>query len=96
MQKRFSCFLKILAPQIIRYAIPGLGNVWQITLKDTALISITGLVEIMRQASVAARSTHSPFTFYLAAAILYLILTTFSSNIFDRIELKTKKNEVNL
>tara|TARA_Y100000590_G_scaffold453635_1_gene599049 strand:+ start:867 stop:1577 length:711 start_codon:yes stop_codon:yes gene_type:complete len=92
----FSCFLKILAPQIIRYAIPGLGNVWQITLKDTALISITGLVEIMRQASVAARSTHSPFTFYLAAAILYLILTTFSSNIFDRIELKTKKNEVAL
>ena len=66
----FSCFIKILAPQIIRYSIPGLGNVWQITLKDTALISVTGLIEIMRQASVAARSTHSPYTFYLAAAIL--------------------------
>jgi len=90
---QFSCFLKILAPQIIRYAIPGLGNVWQITLKDTALISVTGLVEIMRQASVAARSEHSPFTFYLAAAILYLILTTFSSKVFDRIELQTKKSE---
>ena len=90
----FSCFIKILVPQIIRYAIPGLGNVWQITLKDTALISVTGLVEIMRQSSVAARSTHSPFTFYLAAAVLYLILTTFSSKIFDRIELKTKKSEL--
>jgi len=90
----FSCFIKILVPQIIRYAIPGLGNVWQITLKDTALISVTGLVEIMRQSSVAARSTHSPFTFYLAAAVLYLILTTFSSKIFDRIELKTKKSEM--
>lgn len=90
----FYCFLKVLAPQIIRYAIPGLGNVWQITLKDTALISVTGLVEIMRQASVAARSEHSPFTFYLAAAILYLCLTTFSSIVFDKIELRTKKNEV--
>ena len=91
-----SCFLKILAPQIIRYAIPGLGNVWQITLKDTALISITGLVEIMRQSSVAARSTHSPFTFYLAAAVLYLCLTTFSTIIFDKIEVKSKKNEVTI
>tara|TARA_Y100000590_G_C15735981_1_gene1018579 strand:- start:2738 stop:3448 length:711 start_codon:yes stop_codon:yes gene_type:complete len=89
----FACFIKILAPQIIRNAIPGLGNVWQITLKDTALISVTGLVEIMRQASVAARSTHSPFTFYLAAAVLYLILTTFSSKFFDKVELITKKNE---
>ena len=88
----FGRFLKILAPQIIRYAIPGIGNVWQITLKDTALISITGLVEIMRQSSIAARSTHSPFTFYLAAAILYLVLTTFSSKIFDRIEFKSKKS----
>jgi len=90
----FYCFLKVLVPQIVRYAIPGLGNVWQITLKDTALISVTGLVEIMRQSSVAARSTHSPFTFYLAAAVLYLFLTTFSSIVFDRIEVKSKKNEM--
>lgn len=92
---KFSCFIKVLAPQIIRYALPGIGNVWQITLKDTALISVTGLVEIMRQSSMAARSTHSPFTFYLAAAVLYLILTTFSSKFFNKIEIISKKNEVN-
>ena len=38
-------FRRILLPQAARYALPGLGNVWQLTLKDTALISVTGLVE---------------------------------------------------
>ena len=39
----------IVIPQMLRLAIPNLSNVWQITLKDTSLISVTGLVEIMRQ-----------------------------------------------
>ena len=45
-------FFKVLAPQILRHAIPGIGNVWQVTLKDTSLISVTGLVEIMRQTRI--------------------------------------------
>jgi len=88
---KIKIFIKVLAPQILRHALPGLGNVWQITLKDTALISVTGLVEIMRQTKVAANTTHSPFTFYLAAAILYLILTTFSSKIFNKLEDSSNK-----
>ena len=79
-------FRRILFPQVARYALPGLGNVWQITLKDTALISVTGLVELMRQAHVAAGSTRQPFTFYLVAAALYLLLTTFSNYGFQRAE----------
>ncbi len=79
-------FTRIITPQVLRYALPGLGNVWQLTLKDTALIMVTGLVEIMRQAHVASGSTYSPFTFYVAAACLYLILTTFSNIIFNRLE----------
>jgi octopine/nopaline transport system permease protein len=79
-------FRRILFPQVARYALPGLGNVWQFTLKDTALISVTGLVEIMRQAHVAAGSTRQPFTFYLVAAALYLVLTTFSNYGFQRAE----------
>ncbi|PPR43110.1 MAG: Octopine transport system permease protein OccQ, partial [Alphaproteobacteria bacterium MarineAlpha5_Bin11] len=74
-----------------RHALPGLGNVWQITLKDTALISVTGLVEIMRQTKVAANTTHSPFTFYLTAAVLYLVLTTFSSKVFNKMESYSNK-----
>jgi octopine/nopaline transport system permease protein len=79
-------FRRIAFPQVARYALPGLGNVWQITLKDTALISVTGLVEIMRQAHIAAGSTRQPFTFYLVAAALYLVLTTFSNYGFQRAE----------
>lgn len=83
---RWLRFRRILVPQVARFALPGLGNVWQLTLKDTSLISVTGLVEIMRQAYIAAGSTRQPFTFYATAAILYLILTTFSNAAFQRAE----------
>lgn len=76
-------FWRILVPQVARFALPGLGNVWQFTLKDTSLISVIGLVEIMRQAAIAAGSTREPFTFYLVAALLYLGLTAFSNRGFD-------------
>lgn len=79
-------FRRILFPQVARYALPGLGNVWQLTLKDTSLISIVGLVEIMRQASVASGSTREPFTFYLVAALLYMLLTSVSNRGFEAAE----------
>ena len=79
-------FRRIMLPQVARFALPGLGNVWQLTLKDTSLISVTGLVELMRQAHIAAGSSRQPFTFYLVAACLYLVLTTFSNYGFRRAE----------
>ena len=87
-------FFKVIFPQMLRLAIPNISNVWQITLKDTALISVTGLVEIMRQSRIAANVTHSPLTFYLSAAVLYLILTTFSSKAFNKLEDYSNKNQV--
>jgi len=90
---RLQTFLKVLAPQILKHALPGLGNVWQITLKDTALVSVTGLVEIMRQTRIASNVTHSPLTFLLSAALLYLILTTFSSKVFNKLENYSNKNK---
>ena len=83
---RVLMFRRIMLPQVARFALPGLGNVWQLTLKDTALISVTGLVEIMRQAHVAAGSTREPFTFYVVAALLYMLLSTFSNYGFQRAE----------
>jgi octopine/nopaline transport system permease protein len=79
-------FWRVLVPQVARFALPGLGNVWQFTLKDTSLISVIGLVEIMRQAAIAAGSTKEPFTFYLVAAALYLGLTSLSNRGFDAAE----------
>jgi octopine/nopaline transport system permease protein len=73
---------RILAPQALRYALPGLGNVWQMTLKDTTLVSVVSLAELMREAYVASGSTRQPFLFYLAAALIYLAMTTLSETGF--------------
>lgn len=86
---RWLILRRILAPLTLRYALPGLGNVWQLTLKDTSLISVTALAEIMRMAAVAAGSTRQPFVFYFAAAVLYLLLTTVSTALFNAAERRT-------
>ena len=91
---RFHIFLKVLVPQVLRHAIPGLGNVWQVTLKDTSLISVTGLVEIMRQTRISSNVEHSPLTFLITAACLYLFLTTFSGKFFNYLERQTNKGFV--
>ncbi|MDA7552065.1 ABC transporter permease [Candidatus Pelagibacter sp.] len=86
--KRFAYFFRVIIPQMLRLAIPNLSNVWQITLKDTSLISVTGLVEIMRQSYIAAGSTRDPLFFYSFAAVLYLMLTYLSMKIINRLEVK--------
>tara|TARA_B100000953_G_C17752797_1_gene336242 strand:- start:122 stop:568 length:447 start_codon:yes stop_codon:yes gene_type:complete len=86
--KRFVYFFRVIMPQMLRLAIPNLSNVWQITLKDTSLISVTGLVEIMRQSYIAAGSTRDPLFFYSFAAVLYLSLTFLSMKLINRLEIK--------
>tara|TARA_B100000767_G_scaffold13802_1_gene13297 strand:+ start:372 stop:1064 length:693 start_codon:yes stop_codon:yes gene_type:complete len=86
--KKYIYFLKVIMPQMLRLAIPNLSNVWQITLKDTSLISVTGLVEIMRQSYIAAGSTRDPLFFYSFAALLYLMLTFFSMKFIKKLEVK--------
>ena len=85
---KFIQFYKIILPQMLRLAIPNLSNVWQITLKDTSLISVTGLVEIMRQSYIAAGSTRDPLFFYSFAAVLYLLLTFLSMKLINKLEVK--------
>jgi len=84
-------FRRVVAPQVLRYALPGLGNCWQLILKESALVSVTGLVELLRQAQVASGSTRQPFTFYLAAAALYLLMTSASTLLFESAEARTAR-----
>jgi len=86
--KKYIYFFKVIIPQMLRLALPNLSNVWQLTLKDTALISVTGLVEIMRQSYIAAGSTRDPLFFYSFAALLYLILTFLSMKVLNKLEQK--------
>ena len=85
---KFGKFFKIILPQTLRLAIPNLSNVRQITLKDTSLISVTGLVEIMRLSYIAAGSTRDPLFFYSFAAVLYLLLTFLSMKLINKLEVK--------
>ena len=89
--KKHIQFYKIILPQMLRLALPNLSNVWQITLKDTSLISVTGLVEIMRQSYIAAGSTRDPLFFYSFAAVLYLLLTFFSMKLINKLEIRYSK-----
>jgi octopine/nopaline transport system permease protein len=71
-------FRRITAPLVLRYALPGLGNVWQIVLKESALVSVTGVVELLRQSQIGAGSTGRPFDFFIVAGALYLLISTVS------------------
>ena len=77
---------RIVLPQMWRFALPGLGNVWMVLIKATALISVIQLEELMRSADIAARATRLPFTFFFAASLFYLGITIVSMLIQGRIE----------
>ncbi|MEG0861458.1 MAG: ABC transporter permease [Pseudomonas sp.] len=68
-------FSKLILPQMWRIALPGLGNLFMILMKDTALVSVIGLEEIMRHSQIAVTVSKQPFTFYMVAAVIYLGLT---------------------
>jgi His/Glu/Gln/Arg/opine family amino acid ABC transporter permease subunit len=68
-------FRRIVLPQVWRYALPGLGNLFLVLQKNTALVSVIGLNELMRNTAFAVGYTKKPFTFYMAAALIYLCLT---------------------
>ncbi len=65
-------FSKLILPQMWRIALPGLGNLFMILMKDTALVSVIGLEEIMRHAQIGVTVTKQPFTFFMVAAFMYL------------------------
>jgi arginine/ornithine transport system permease protein len=75
---RLQMFVRVLLPQMVRHAIPGFGNNWLVLVKTTALVSIIGLDDMVRKASLAAGATRLPFTYYVVVAILYLIITSIS------------------
>lgn len=78
--------LRILLPQMVRHAIPGYGNNWLVLTKATALVSIIGLDDMVRKASLAAGATRMPFTFYAVVAMNYLIITTVSIYLLQWLE----------
>ncbi len=79
-------FWRIHLPQMWRYALPGLGNVWMVLVKATALVSVIQLQEMMYWAKRAGEATHQPFKFLLLAMVLYLAITFVSEQFFAAAE----------
>lgn len=74
-------FRRIMFPAMMRYALPGIGNNWQVILKATALVSILGLNDVVKATQLAGKGTYQPFFFALVAGVVYLIFTTISNGI---------------
>lgn len=68
-------FLLVVLPQLARVALPGLGNIWSVLLKDTSLISTLAVTDLLRAASEASKNTTRPILFYSAAAAVYLVFS---------------------
>lgn len=86
-------FRRVLAPRTLRFALPTMGNVWQQVLKDSALISVTGLGELMRAVNIAGNSTRLPFDFAIGGMALYLVLTGLSNGVFRGVERSVSHGE---
>ncbi len=77
---------RIVLPQMVRHAIPGFANNWLVMVKATALVSIIGLDDMVHRANLASAATREPFTFYIAIAGIYLVITTVSILLLSRLE----------
>jgi arginine/ornithine transport system permease protein len=95
---RTQAFIRVTAPQMVRYALPGFTNNWLVLIKATALVSLIGLQEMTYISKQASAATRSPFTYLLFSAALFLIYTTVSLYILRKLNarysLGTKRGQL--
>ncbi len=82
----FATVWTVTGPQLIRFALPGYGNVWQVLVKSTAVVSVIGLEDLVGLADKAGKSTREPFLFFIAVILVYLAITSVSNALFARAE----------
>lgn len=83
---RWRIFVRVILPQLWRIALPGLGNLFLVLLKDTSLISVIGLDELMRKSQIGTGFSKEPFTFFGVAALIYLGMTVITNGILILME----------
>jgi polar amino acid transport system permease protein len=86
----FLIFRRITLPAMLPYAIPGLANLWLIVTKDTALIAIVGYTELALATRQAAGNTKLYLTFFMAAGLIYLLITLVSQKGFAILERRVR------
>ncbi len=83
---RWQAILHIVLPQAIRLALPGWGNEATLVLKDSTLVFVVGVPEILRRAQYVSARTLEPFMAFGVAALLYLGLTLLTTQFLQRME----------
>lgn len=86
-------FRLVVFPQLMRVALPGLGNNWMVLLKETSLVSVITLPDIMFYATRANVATKEPFLFFGAAMLIYLVFSLASAWLFDRLEIRSNRGQ---
>jgi polar amino acid transport system permease protein len=76
----------VILPQVARLALPGLVNIWMIVLKDTPLVSLTGLKDLVANAKIAAGATKEPFVFFIAASLFFIVFSALTLRLSARLE----------
>ena len=90
---RWKMWFHVILPQVFRLALPGLTNIWMVVLKDTALISMVGLADLVRVADVAAAVTKQPFIFYLFVGFAYIVFSSATMLIARQIEKRLNRGQ---
>jgi polar amino acid transport system permease protein len=91
--RRSAAFRLVVFPQLLRIALPGLGNIWLALLKDTSLVSVIAFSDLMRMTNVAVGVTKQAFFFYLVCCLLYLVMALASSLVIDRLEERVQRGQ---
>ena len=84
----------VIFPQLIRLALPGLSNLWLNVMKDTALVSVITLNDLLRQTTVAVGSAKQPFFLYGVACAIYLLLSVAASAGIWRVDVWSSRGVV--
>jgi polar amino acid transport system permease protein len=90
---RWQTMRLVILPQLVRIALPGLGNLWLILLKDTSLVSVIAFNDLLRMTSVAVGTTKEPFFFYFVACMIYLFFSMVSSVGITALERRAERGE---
>jgi len=83
---RVATWWKVILPQVFKVALPGLGNIWLVLLKETALVSVIALPDLLRRTQIAVGATKEPFFFYLVAIGIYFVMSLVSMGILALLE----------
>lgn len=89
--RRWPLLRQVLMPQIIRAALPGYGNTWQVLVKSTAVVSVIGLQDLVGYANDAGKTTREPFVFFVAVLAGYLFITWASTRILALMERRAER-----